>query len=39
VAKGKIALENENGEAIARVKAENIPAIELDSLPDKIRSS
>jgi glycosyltransferase involved in cell wall biosynthesis len=39
VVKGKIALENENGEAIARVKTDNIPAIELDSLPDTIRSS
>jgi hypothetical protein len=36
---GRIKLENENGEAIAILKAENIPTVELDSLPDKIRSS
>ncbi|NEP95331.1 MAG: FkbM family methyltransferase, partial [Okeania sp. SIO2F5] len=32
---GWIKLENENGEAIAQVKADNIPLIELSNLSDK----
>lgn len=35
---GRIKLELENKEAIAKLKAENIPAIELDNLLDKIQS-
>ncbi|NEP45064.1 MAG: hypothetical protein F6K35_39950 [Okeania sp. SIO2H7] len=32
---GRIKLENENGEAIAQVKADNIPLIELSNFSDK----
>ncbi len=37
--RGIIGLEHENKEAIAQVEAESIPAIQLESLPDAIRSS
>ena len=32
---GRIKLEHENGEAIAQLKAENIPVIELNNLTEK----
>ena len=35
---GRIKLEHENGEAIAQLKAENIPVIELNNLTEKIQS-
>jgi len=35
---GRINLEHENGEAIAKVKADGIPSIELDSLKEKVNS-
>ena len=35
---GRIKLEHENGEAIAQLKAENIPVIELNNLSEKIQS-
>ena len=35
---GRIKLEHENGEAIAQLKAENIPIIELNNLSEKIHS-
>jgi hypothetical protein len=35
---GRIKLEHENGEAIAQLKAENIPVIELNNLSEKNHS-
>ena len=35
---GRIKLEHENGEAIAQLKAEKIPVIELNNLSEKIQS-
>jgi hypothetical protein len=35
---GRIKLEHENGEAIAQLKAENIPVIEFNNLTKKIQS-
>ena len=35
---GRIKLEHENGEAIAQLKAENIPAIELNNLSENIQT-
>ena len=35
---GRIKLEHENGEAIAQLKAENIPVIELNNLSENIQT-